>query len=92
LSDLAQHCAPWGVGYILRPNSLVQDLIYPPWGRGEVLGVARSFEVEFGGCDDRAYLPDAALCIVGGVQVLESVVLVFDFAISAAEKTSHFIL
>jgi hypothetical protein len=57
-----------------------------------VLGVARFFKVEFGDWDDRACLPDAALCIVGGVQVLESVVLVFDFVISAAENTSHFIL
>jgi hypothetical protein len=35
-------------------------------------------------------LPDAALCIVGGVRVLESVVLVFDPVVSVAEKTCYF--
>jgi hypothetical protein len=52
----------------------------------------RDSKVGFGDCGDTTCLPDAALCIVGGIRVLESVVLVFDFVISAAEKTSYLIL
>jgi hypothetical protein len=48
--------------------------------------VARSFKVEFWNWGEGACLPDAALCIVGGVQVSELVVLVFDFVVSASAK------
>jgi hypothetical protein len=48
--------------------------------------VARSFKVEFWNWGDETCLPDAALCIVGGVQVSELVVLVFDFVVPASAK------
>jgi hypothetical protein len=81
-----------GLG-ISRGQILLSILCYIHRGEREgELEATGSFKVEYGDCDDRACLPDAALCIVGGVQVSELVVLVFDFVLPAAEKARNHIL